>query len=175
MFIEHREYIIRKLILSDASSLFKNYKSNIDCAKYIRSKPHTNIKQTRELIDKCLTNYQASNPKSLIFAIAEPKDTEVIGLLIFVFNDNHAEIHFGLSNSFSGRGIATSICFEGVTWLKKLGIKSIRTQPYSEHSASLRVLEKCGFKNHGELQNYSMFPQLGENMQNCVDMRIEFE
>jgi len=175
MFIKHREYIIRKLLLSDAFSLFKNYKSNIECAKYITSNPHTDIKQTRKLINKCLNNYQTSNPKSLIFAIAEPKDTEVIGLLIFVFNDNHAEIHFGLSKSFSGRGIATSVCYEGITWLKSLGIKSVRTQPYSEHNASIRVLEKCGFKNHGILQNFSKFPQLGGDMQNCVDMRIECE
>lgn len=52
-------------------------------------------------------------------------------------------------------------------------MKSVRTQPFSEHHASLRVLEKCGFKNHGILQGFSKFPQLGDNMQNCVDMRIE--
>ena len=175
MFIKHRDYILRKLVVSDASSLFKNYKSNFSCAKYISSDPHTNIEQTQKLINKCLSDYITNNPVSLKFAVVEPKSNEVIGLLVFVFNDKFSEIHFGLSNNFSGRGIATSICHEGVRWLKKRGIKNIRTQPYFKHHASLRVLEKCGFKNHGVLQGFCNFPQLGENKQNCMDMRIEFK
>ena len=173
MFIKHSEYLLRKLVETDTSNLFKNYKGNYDCAKYISSNPHTDIEQTRQFIRKCKSDYQTNNPTSLKFAIAEPINNEVIGLLIFVFNEKYAEIHFGLSNNFSGRGIATSVCYEGVRWLKNQGINNIRTQPYSEHHASLRVLEKCGFKNHGILYGFSKFPQLGEGLQNCMDMRIE--
>ena len=110
MFIKHSEYLLRKLVETDTSNLFKNYKGNYDCAKYILSNPHTDIEQTRQFISKCKFDYQTNNPTSLKFAIAEPINNEVIGLLIFVFNEKYAEIHFGLSNNFSGRGIATSVC-----------------------------------------------------------------
>jgi len=175
MYIKRKEYVVRQLVESDASSLFDNYKSNLDSAKYISSNPHTDLEQTRQLIIKCLTNYKTAKPSLLIFAIAEPNIGEVIGLLVFVFNEKYAEIHLGLAREFCGRGIATSVCLDGVTWLKGRGVKGIRTHPYYKHHASLRVLEKCGFKNHGLLSNFAKFPQLGHGMKNCVDMRINFK
>lgn len=88
MFIKHRDYILRQLVMSDAFSLFKNYKGNKNCAKYITSNPHTNIEQTRKLINNCLSDYQTKSPTSLIYAIVEPKNIEVIGLLVVIFNKN---------------------------------------------------------------------------------------
>ena len=173
MLITRNNFTIRKLVASDAISLFKNYKGDDNCAKYISSNPHSDIKQTHELINRCLCNYQLRKPTSLVFAIAEPSFHEVIGLLVFVFNNKYAEIHYGLSNRFSGRGIATEVCFEGINWLKSCGVKEVRTQPHFDHHASLRVLDKCGFKHHGLLSDFAKFSQLGDSMQNCADMRIQ--
>jgi len=48
MYIKRKEYVVRQLVESDASSLFDNYKSNLDSAKYISSNPHTDLEQTRQ-------------------------------------------------------------------------------------------------------------------------------
>lgn len=172
MFVENINYKLRKLTKADTLHLFTNYKGNKDCAKYITSSIHTDLNETLLLIKKSLVNYQTNNPPTLIFAVVEPNIDEVIGLLVFVFKEKYAEIHFGLSNKFSGHGIATEICNDGITWLKNRGVIAIRTQPHHQHYASLRVLIKCGFKSHGLLKNFAKFPQLGNITQNCVDMRI---
>ena len=175
MLIESTNYKIRKLVITDSISLFKNYKGNKHCAKYLNSTLHTDLKETQALINKCLSNYQINKPSTLIFAVVSPNTDEVIGLIVFVFKETYAEIHFGISHKFSGFGIATAICKDGITWLKNRGFTEIRTQPHQDHCASLRVLTKCGFKNHGLLYDFAIFPQLVSTTQNCVDMRLKFK
>jgi len=174
MLIRNSEFTIRKLTTFDTEHLFK-YKGNSDCSKYLTSTIHTDQKQTALLIEKSLINYQEWNPPSSIFAIAEPDKDEVIGLLVFIFRKEYAEIHFGIIPDFSGRGIATAVCKTGINWLKSRNIIEIRTYPHNENHSSLNVLLKCGFKNHGLLKDFAIFPQLDNTLQDCIDMRITLD
>ncbi len=107
-----------------------------------------------------------------MYGVATSPDDFVFGLVVFVFNEQYAEIHFGISDQFSNQGIATELCCSGLQYLKSLGVNQVRTNPFIEHIASIRVLEKSGFSNHGTLKNHARFPTLGDGLFNCADMRI---
>ncbi|MBF4246457.1 N-acetyltransferase, partial [Vibrio anguillarum] len=67
---------------------------------------------------------------------------------------------------------ASELCRSGLQYMKSLGVKEVRTNPFIEHLASIRVLEKSGFSNYGTLKNHARFPTLVDGLFNCADMRI---
>ncbi len=86
-----------------------------------------------------------------------------------------SEIHFGISARYrGGKGYATQACKLGVVYLQSLGITRIRTAPpHIGNHASIRVLEKCGFISQSILKAHAVFPALGREAQDCMDMRLE--
>ncbi|EPW6845471.1 GNAT family N-acetyltransferase, partial [Vibrio parahaemolyticus] len=163
---------VRELREADANSLFNMYSGSSSSAKYISTLPHDTAETTLSKIKQWRKSYLESTPKVRVYGVAESQNDFVFGLIVFVFNERHAEIHFGISDKFSNRGISTELCCTGLEYLKSMGVKEVRTNPFVEHMASVRVLEKSGFTNHGTLKNYARFPTLGNGLFNCADMRI---
>ncbi|HDY7736127.1 TPA: GNAT family N-acetyltransferase [Vibrio vulnificus] len=172
MNFENDIFRIRELRETDADSLFSLYSGSISSAKYISTLPHDTVGTTLSKIQQWRNSYLESSPKVLVYGVAESQNDFVFGVVVFVFNEQHAEIHFAISDKFSNRGIATQLCRIGLEYLNSLGIKEVRTSPFVGHIASVRVLEKSGFSNHGTLKNYARFPTLGAGLFNCADMRI---
>lgn len=110
-----------------------------------------------------------------MYGIASNPDDSIFGLLVLVLNGSMGEIHFGLSKKFSGKGIATSACKAGLLELKRRSVKEVRTAPYVGHLASIKVLEKCGFRSYGTLVQHAPFPSLGRGLFDCLDFRLRFE
>ncbi|HCH0918758.1 GNAT family N-acetyltransferase [Vibrio vulnificus] len=169
---ENEVFRVRELRETDADSLFSLYSGSISSAKYISTLPHDTLETTLAKIKQWRKSYLESTPKVLVYGVAESQNDFVFGVVVFVFNEQHAEIHFGISDKFSNRGISTQLCRTGLEYLNNLGIKEVRTNPFVGHMASVRVLEKSGFSNHGTLKNYARFPTLGDGLFNCADMRI---
>jgi len=169
---ENEVFRVRKLREADAKSLFTMYSGSSNSAKYISTLPHDSAETTLLKIKQWRTFYLDSSPKVRVYGVAESSEDFVFGVVVFVFNERHAEIHFGVSEKFSNLGIATELCRSGLEYLKNLGVNEVRTNPFSGHVASIRVLEKSGFLSHGTLNNYARFPTLGDNLFNCADMRI---
>ncbi|MFH4414737.1 GNAT family N-acetyltransferase [Vibrio diabolicus] len=154
---ENDVFRIRELRETDADSLFSLYSGSISSAKYISTLPHDTVGTTLSKIQQWRKSYLESSPKVLVYGVAESQNDFVIGVVVFVFNEQHAEIHFGISDKFSNRGIATQLCRTGLEYLNSLGIKEVRTNPFVGHIASVRVLEKSGFSNYGTLKTMRVF------------------
>ncbi|MFD2177647.1 GNAT family N-acetyltransferase [Veronia pacifica] len=169
---EDTVYQIRQLVETDSASLYRHYKSCQSSATFVSSPYHQHESETLMAIQRWQQSYQVSSPNVLTYGIAFADSDEVVGLLVLVFTDKHAEIHIGLSVAQSGKGLATNVCLDGLKYLKRCGFDEVRTAPHCEHYASIRVLEKCGFENRGLLKNYASFPRLGKGMFDCADMRI---
>ncbi|HCH0960579.1 TPA: GNAT family N-acetyltransferase [Vibrio parahaemolyticus] len=169
---ENDVFRVRELRETDADSLFSLYSGSIPSAKYISTLPHDTVGTTLAKIKQWRKTYLESTPKVLVYGVAESQNDFVFGIIVFVFKEQHSEIHFGISDKFSNRGISTQLCRAGLEYLNNLGIKEVRTSPFVGHMASVRVLEKSGFSNHGTLKNHARFPTLGDGLFNCADMRI---
>ncbi|CCN69964.1 GNAT family N-acetyltransferase [Vibrio nigripulchritudo] len=163
---------VRELREADADSLFKLYSGSIASAKYVSTLPHDTVETTLSKIKQWKKSYLESNPNVRVYGVAESQNDFVFGLVVFVFKERCSEIHFGISGKFCNRGISTELCRIGLEYLKSLGVKEVRTNPFTGHLASIRVLEKSGFTNHGTLKSYTQFPNLGDGLFNCADMRI---
>ncbi len=109
----------------------------------------------------------------MVLAIEESATQVPIGCLVLIPENSHSEIHFGISRNYQGKGYATQACKLGIEYLKSIGVEQIHAAPHFDHQASIRVLEKCGFKKQGVLKEYAVFPALSDELQDCLDMQLK--
>ncbi|MGR5132179.1 GNAT family N-acetyltransferase [Vibrio alfacsensis] len=171
MRLEAQHVAIRHITESDADPLFENYLGDEKTCLYLNRQTHQSSKQTFEAIKKWRTQYELEQPMALVLAIEEIVSQKPIGCLVLIPENSISEIHFGISSHYQGKGYATQACKLGIDYLTSRGIDQIHTAPYIGHKASIRVLEKCGFKRQGVLKEHAIFPALGDCSQDCLDMR----
>ncbi|WP_010447392.1 GNAT family N-acetyltransferase [Vibrio rotiferianus] len=173
MRLEAQDVAIRYLEESDAVPLFENYLGDEQTCLYLNRQAHQSPIQTLQAISRWRAQYELAHPSILVLAIEESATQIPIGCLVLIPENNHSEIHFGISRNYQGKGYATQTCQLGIEYLKSIGVEEVCTDPHIDHQASIRVLEKCGFKKQGVLKEYSVFPALSDELQDCWDMRLK--
>ena len=172
MKLEAQYVAIRHVEESDAVPLFDHYLGDEKACLYLNRQAHLSSTQTLQAITRWRSQYELAHPNILVLAIEESATQIPIGCLVLIPESNHSEIHFGISRSYQGKGYATQACKLGIEYLKSIGIEQIHTAPHIYHQASIRVLEKCGFKKQGVLKEYAVFPALSANPQDCLSMHL---
>lgn len=91
------------------------------------------------------------NPGRLAFAIEI--DGEVVGTVGMSFDDHKAEIGYWLGRKYWGQGIMTDVVKETTKYgFNKLGLRRMYAHVFPSNKASMRVLEKAGYKFEGILR-----------------------
>ena len=68
-----------------------------------------------------------------------------------------------------GRGYATEALSTIVTIARELGVLQLFALCHPDHSASARVLEKCGFRLEQRLERFAQFPNLNPGgLEDCL-------
>ncbi|CAH1581146.1 GNAT family N-acetyltransferase [Vibrio rotiferianus] len=172
MRLEAQDVAIRYLEESDAVPLFENYLGDEQTCLYLNRQAHQSPIQTLQAIGRWRAQYELAHPNILVLAIEESATQVPIGCLVLIPESSHSEIHFGISRNYQGKGYATQACKLGIEYLKSIGVEGIHTAPHIDHQASIRVLEKCGFKKQGVLKEHAVFPALSTNPQDCLSMYL---
>ena len=144
------EYLVRTWQYSDSDTLVK-YADNPDIAANLRDmfpNPYT-----RADAESYLRTVVGKTPPTA-FAIAN--ETEAIGNIgLNIGKDVHrftAELWYWLAEPLWGQGIATlAVAAISDYGFHQLGLIRIYTAPFATNAASIRVLEKAGFKYEGRL------------------------
>jgi [ribosomal protein S5]-alanine N-acetyltransferase len=174
------EFITNRLRLSacvpeDAQSLFENYTSNVSASEYLQRKVHTDISQTESFIQSWgLPSWRSSNQK-FAWSISEIDHPAAIGLFILDASGPEAEIHFGLSPPYWGKGYAVEAGNTSLNWVKwDRHIKMISTVCDAEHHRSRQVLAKLGFTEAEKLDHHLLLPQKGDERRMAIRHLITF-
>jgi len=88
-------------------------------------------------------------------AVVEPRENMVIGAASFKGapgTERMVEIAYGIAEAYQGRGYATEAAMGLIQFARESGLVSVvRAHTLPTNWASIRVLEKCGFKRIGEV------------------------
>ena len=85
---------------------------------------------------------------------------------------NVSEISYSISENYQGKGIGTELIKLLVEYCKSLGMACILAKIFSENTASIRVVEKNGFKaTADEFMKYFM-PLEKELSMKCYELEI---
>jgi RimJ/RimL family protein N-acetyltransferase len=104
-----------------------------------------------------LRSATATDPWHHGFALLDRESDTVVGSAGFKGppdGDGMVEIGYGIVPGFQGRGYATEVAAALVTFAGESGqARLVRAHTLSSNRAPKRVLEKCGFRNVGEVMD----------------------
>jgi ribosomal-protein-alanine N-acetyltransferase len=143
--------VLRPLAASDAEDVYE-YASNPDVTRFVRFETHASKDATRAYLEK------TTREKPYVWGITLREGGKLIGSCGFVeISSEHrrAELGYVVNPKFRGQGFVP----EAVRAVVRFGFEHLnfnRIQAITDpaNKASIRVLEKCGFKFEGALRNY---------------------
>lgn len=139
---------IRKFVLDDARSLYKNHLEE-DVIKWIPNESYVNIEEAKEAINfyiDCVNNKHlpyvlAVELKSTGKLIGDTGVNEVAG------NIKEVEIGYGICKKYSGKGYATELLRAMTKYIAEtFEIDILYGRVMHGNNASVRVLEKNGYE-----------------------------
>ena len=161
--MESERIILRLWREEDAENLFK-YASDPDVGPRAGWAPHQSVEESREIIQKYFSNDRT-------WAIELKETGEAIGCIgYFIYGEsninigeNDAEAGYWIAKPYWNRGI----CTEALRWLidycfNEKKFQTLWSDFFVDNPASGRVMEKCGFRDTGEI-NYCSRLQHGND------------
>ena len=145
--IQSKRLILRKVTEKDVESLYNNWDSDVEMHKYVGYELHTNMEDTKKLINKWISEYENGR----LTWVIEIKDTgEVIGVISASNNEldkKIAEVGFSIGTKYQGNGYATEALKEIIKYLiLECELNIVKGGCYATNVKSARTMLKAGMK-----------------------------
>ena len=138
-----------------AQAVYENSQDD-DTRRFVPDEVYNSVEEAREAID-FLMSRNDTNDGPFVYPIITNDSGKNIGYIqICKLEDGTWEIGYHIAKNFTGKGYATEAVKAFLSAMaKKLNIKEVYGICLTENTASIRVLEKCGFTQIYEgLGNY---------------------
>jgi RimJ/RimL family protein N-acetyltransferase len=156
---------LRELSMNDAQAISNLMNYNISKNLYEVPEPYL-VQDALNFIKKAHNDFESL--RALNFAIEYKGMSELrnnnypvlvgsIGLKNMDLINKKAELGYWIGQEYWGRGIATEcvrLVIDYAFWSSDLGLRELIAYVFPENKASIRVLEKNGMKNKGEVNEY---------------------
>jgi ribosomal-protein-alanine N-acetyltransferase len=143
---------LRALAVDDAAALFEIY-SGPETMRYWSSPPHADEGRTREMIAAAQRGFEERT--TLHWAIERKRDVRVLGTITLMTEPDQprAELGFILGREHWGRGYAGEAQRAVVDFaFEVLGLRRLEAEADPRNAASVRSLERLGFRQEGLLR-----------------------
>lgn len=154
--IETERLVLRAFERDDADSMMRNWVSD----EYVQGMYGEPAYKTREEVDRLLDKYilGCQSGYSFRWAVIEKESGECIGLAAYFLVDAHnmfGEIEYCIGTAFQGKGYATEATRALIDFgFDRIGFNKVQICVRPSNLPSKRVIEKCGFRQDGNLREY---------------------
>ncbi|MBM4262091.1 MAG: GNAT family N-acetyltransferase [Deltaproteobacteria bacterium] len=150
---------LRKVKLSDAEAIFRQYAQDPEVTRYVSWRAHQSLDETREYVRMCLLAWDVG--KAYHWAIERLEDKQVIGMIITRVNGEKWELGFVLARGHWGQGYMTEAVKGLIAWaFKQKDVYRVWAVCDVDNAASARVMEKSGMQREGVLRRWSVHPNI---------------
>lgn len=157
--LETRRLILRRPALDDAVAIFERYAGDADVTRWLGWPRHQSVDATRAFLE--LSRAEWEQGPAGPYLIESRQDGRVLGSTGFSFETPYRAVTgYVFAKDAWGQGYATEALTAIVNLAGIIGIVRLYALCHTEHAASWRVLEKCGFSREGTLQRHTVFPNL---------------
>jgi [ribosomal protein S5]-alanine N-acetyltransferase len=147
---------LRRPTASDAAAIYAAYASDPEVTRYLSWTRHTSLAHTRAFLEFSGSEWRRWPAGPYLI---ESAAGEVLGSTGFAFETaERAATGYVLRRSAWGKGYATEALGVVVRAAPELGVRRLYALCHPQHTASVRVLEKCAFGREGILRAYAEFP-----------------
>jgi ribosomal-protein-alanine N-acetyltransferase len=160
--LETRNLILRRIQVTDSNAIFRILADD-EVTKYYDDATFTDVSQASDQIEAWENGF--INRRCIRWGIARKDDLVVIGSCgYYGFHTWHmrAAIGYELARAFWRQGIMTE-ALDAIINLgfREMGLNRIEAVVMPENSASIKLLEKLGFRNEGLLKEYENWGSKG--------------
>jgi ribosomal-protein-alanine N-acetyltransferase len=174
--LETNRLILRRLDLSDAEAIFRNWASDSEVTKYLTWPTHKDISVTEYVLKEWISQY--NDDKFYLWAIVlKPNGNEPIGTIsITRMDENIKMVHVGycIGKKWWHQGITSEALSALIRFFfKEVKVNRIEARYDPRNPKSGKVMEKCGLKYEGTIKqgdwsnqgicDYSMYGLVAED------------
>ena len=134
------------------------YSKNPSFYKHMEYKPHQSLEETRQYLKKLIRrSCSDSGHYWFIFLKVEEKIIGTFGLLNVDRRKGNAELGYGISPDYWGQGYFHETLIMVLKYLfLQLGFHRVSAITQADNIASIKALEKVGFRKEGIMRDYSL-------------------
>jgi ribosomal-protein-alanine N-acetyltransferase len=144
---------------ADATAIFERYSSDADVTRYLGWPQHQSLSETEKFLDFSAREWKRAPAGP--YLIRSREDRSLLGATGLAVQDSgEAVTGYVLAKDAWGQGYATEALQAIVEVARGIGLRRLTACCHTEHRASQRVLEKCGFVRDSTSCK-TAFPNLG--------------
>jgi ribosomal-protein-alanine N-acetyltransferase len=166
---------LRKLKMEDAPDVFI-YASDSQVTRHLRFAEHHSLADSRAYLERLLL--RPDNSADLAWGIEAKETRRIIGgcRLNCELENCRAELGYVLARKWWGQGLATEAVRAVLHFaFTQIRLNRIEARCFPEHTASIRVLEKCGFRFEAVLRQCEMIKGEFADLKVYSLLRDEFD
>jgi RimJ/RimL family protein N-acetyltransferase len=151
--------VLRRPSAADAEAVFARYASDAEVTRFVGWPRHGSVEATLTFLDFSASEWERwpAGP----YLIERRDDGLLLGGTGLSFEtDSRAATGYVLARDSWGLGYATEALKCVAALAPELGVRRLYALCHTDHLASRRVLEKCGFQREGLLHRHAEFPNL---------------
>jgi len=169
--LETERLLLRQPEEDDAASIFERYAQDPEVTRFLLWKPHRDLKETREFIQRCQRVWTEGT--AYPWVIIRKSDHLLLGMIELRPEGHKAEFGYVLARDAWGRGYMTEAVRALVGWtLAEPQIWRVWAYCQVQNIASARVLEKAGLQREGLLKRWAIHPAFGAEPQDCFSYAV---
>lgn len=131
-----------------AHTIYENSQDD-DTRRFVPDEVYDSVEEAREIIEFLMSRYDSTDGP-FVYPIITNDDGKNIGYVqlckLELEEEGNWEIGYHIAKDFTGKGYATEAVKAFLPAMaKKLNLKEVYGICLAENTASMRVLEKCGF------------------------------
>jgi RimJ/RimL family protein N-acetyltransferase len=159
--IETLRLALRPPIMTDAEAIFSCYAQDAEVAKYMIWRPHTDLDETRDFVNRCVLAWDDGS--AYPWVITRKEDGGLIGMIECRVRGFSMDIGYVLARAYWGRGYMPEAARSIIEWgLSREGIFRVWALCDVDNRASARVMEKVGMQREGILRRCSLHPNISD-------------
>ena len=145
MNIKTSRLTIKTFSLDMAQSVYENSQDD-DTRRFVPDEVYDSAEEARDAIDFLMSRYDSADGP-FVYPIITNDDSKNIGYVqLCKLDEGTWEIGYHIAKNFTGKGYATEAVKAFLPAMaQKLNLKEVYGICLAENTASVRVLEKCGF------------------------------
>ena len=145
MNIKTSRLTITTFSLDMAQSVYENSQDD-DTRRFVPDEVYESVEEAREAIEYLMTRYDSAEGPFVYPIITNDGGQNIGYVQLCQIDDGSWEIGYHIAKQFTGQGYATEAVKTFLPAIaEKLNIKKVYGICLAENTASVRVLEKCGF------------------------------
>ena len=128
-----------------AQTVYENSQDD-DTRRFVPDEVYNSVEEAREAIEFLMSRYESTDGP-FVYPVITNNERKNIGYVqLCKLDEGTLEIGYHIAKNFTGKGYATEAVKAFLPAIvKKLNIKEVYGICLAENTASVRVLEKCGF------------------------------